>query len=167
MPCSILEGEDFPKSLQNAKYDRLVLQVAQGIQLQGMVFDLCWPANVLESRSEPQLADLSLRFTSNLTAQSYNDLVSKGKSIAEVPVPEAAGYCGAACTTPNPPPTTCYGWHKLQAGTGPNSPSLQSLFEDIELPREKSAGRNEGRVTGYRVDGDLSGHLLEAGVRRT
>ena len=139
----ILEGEEFPKALQNAKYDRLVLR-CQGIQLQGVVFDTMLASYVLNPEANHNLADLSLRYL-NLTAQSYNDLVPKGKTIAEVPVPEAAGYCGADVHT------TYLLVAKLQAELE-QIPQLQSLFEDIELPLEKVLAEME--YQGIRVDAD-------------
>jgi DNA polymerase-1 len=73
---SILESPDYPKALQNAKYDRLVLRV-QGIHLAGVVFDTMLASYVLEPETSHNLSDLSLRYL-NLMAQSYEDLVPKG-----------------------------------------------------------------------------------------
>jgi DNA polymerase-1 len=142
----ILEGEAFPKALQNAKYDRLVLR-CQGIQLQGVVFDTMLASYVLNPEANHNLTDLSLRYL-NLTAQSYEDLVPKGKTIADVPVPEAAGYCGADVHT------TYLLVAKLQAELE-QIPPLKSLFEDIELPLEKVLAEME--YQGIRVDADYLG----------
>jgi DNA polymerase-1 len=142
----ILEGEDFPKALQNAKYDRLVLR-CQGIQLQGVVFDTMLASYVLNPEANHNLTDLSLRYL-NLTAQSYQDLVPKGKTIADVPVPEAAGYCGADVHT------TYLLVSKLQAELE-QIPLLKSLFSEIELPLEKVLAEME--YQGIRVDADYLG----------
>jgi DNA polymerase-1 len=139
----ILEGEEFPKALQNAKYDRLVLR-CQGIQLQGVVFDTMLASYVLNPETNHNLTDLSLRYL-NLSAQSYEDLVPKGKTIADVSIPEAAGYCGADVHT------TYLLVAKLQAELE-QIPELKTLFEEIELPLEKVLAEME--YQGIRVNAD-------------
>lgn len=139
----ILEGEEFPKALQNAKYDRLVLR-CQGIQLQGVVFDTMLASYVLNPEANHNLTDLSLRYL-NLTAQSYDDLVPKGKTIADVSILEAAGYCGADVHT------TYLLVAKLQAELE-QIPPLKSLFAEIELPLETVLAEME--YQGIRVNAD-------------
>ena len=139
----ILEGQEFPKALQNAKYDRLVLR-CQGIQLQGVVFDTMLASYVLNPETNHNLTDLSLRYL-NLTAQSYEDLVPKGKTIADVSIPEVAGYCGADVHT------TYLLVPKLRAELE-QIPDLQSLFEAVELPLEKVLAAME--YQGIRIDAD-------------
>lgn len=139
----ILEGQEFPKALQNAKYDRLVLR-CQGIQLQGVVFDTMLASYVLNPEANHNLTDLSLRYL-NLTAQSYEDLVPKGKTIADVSIPEVAGYCGADVHT------TYLLVPKLRAELE-QIPDLQSLFEAVELPLEKVLAEME--YQGIRIDAD-------------
>ena len=139
----ILEGQEFPKALQNAKYDRLVLR-CQGIQLQGVVFDTMLASYVLNPETNHNLTDLSLRYL-NLTAQSYEDLVPKGKTIADVSIPEVAGYCGADVHT------TYLLVPKLRAELE-QIPDLQSLFEAVELPLEKVLAEME--YQGIRIDAD-------------
>ena len=139
----ILEGNEFPKALQNAKYDRLVLR-CQGIQLQGVVFDTMLASYVLNPEASHNLTDLSLRYL-NLTAQSYEDLVPKGKTIADVSIPEAASYCGADVHT------TYLLVPKLRAELE-QIPALQSLFEKVELPLEPVLAEME--YQGIRIDAD-------------
>lgn len=139
----ILESEVFPKALQNAKYDRLVLR-SQGIQLQGVVFDTMLASYVLNPDSSHNLTDLSLRYL-NLTAQSYEDLVPKGKTIADVSVPEAAVYCGGDVHT------TYLLVGKLRAELE-QIPALQALFTEIELPLEKVLAEME--YHGIRINAD-------------
>ena len=139
----ILEGQEFPKALQNAKYDRLVLR-CQGIQLQGVVFDTMLASYVLNPETNHNLTDLSLRYL-NLTAQSYEDLVPKGKTIADVSIPEVAGYCGADVHT------TYLLVPELRAELE-QIPDLQSLFEAVELPLEKVLAEME--YQGIRIDAD-------------
>jgi DNA polymerase-1 len=139
----ILESGDYPKALQNAKYDRLVLR-CQGIQLQGVVFDTMLASYVLNPETNHNLTDLSLRYL-NLTAQSYTDLVPKGQTIAAVSVPEAAVYCGADVHT------TYLLVAKLRAELQA-IPTLKALFTEVELPLEEVLAEME--YIGIRIDPD-------------
>lgn len=139
----ILESDEFPKALQNAKYDRLVLR-HQGIQLAGVVFDTMLASYVLNPETSHNLTDLSLRHL-NLVAQSYEDLVPKGKTIADIDVAAVAHYCGADVHT------TYLLVPKLQAELD-QVPDLKTLFTDIEIPLEPVLAEME--CTGIRVDPD-------------
>ncbi len=139
----ILESADFPKALQNAKYDRLVLR-NQGINLAGVVFDTMLASYVLNPESSHNLTDLSLRYLNRL-AQRYTDLVPKGKTMADIAIPAVADYCGADVHT-------TYGLvPKLRAALAEN-PQLQTLLTDIELPLEPVLADMES--IGVRVDAD-------------
>jgi len=139
----ILESAEFPKALQNAKYDRLVLR-HQGIQLAGVVFDTMLASYVLNPESSHNLTDLSLRYL-NLVAQSYTDLVPKGKTIADIAIPAVADYCGADVHT------TYLLVPKLRVELAENT-QLYGLFTDIELPLEPVLAEMES--IGVRVDAD-------------
>lgn len=139
----ILESDEFPKALQNAKYDRLVLR-HQGIHLRGVVFDTMLASYVLNPETSHNLTDLSLRYL-NLVAQSYEDLVPKGKTIADVAIAAAATYCGADVHT------TYLLVPKLQAELD-DVPGLKTLFTEVELPLEPVLAEMES--TGIRVDPD-------------
>jgi DNA polymerase I len=88
----ILESTSYPKSLQNAKFDRQIFR-SQGIQLAGVVFDTMLASYILNPDSSHNLSDLSLRYL-GIRAQSYSDLVPKGKTIADIDIPAVADYCG-------------------------------------------------------------------------
>ncbi|WP_026082364.1 DNA polymerase I [Mastigocladopsis repens] len=88
----ILESADYPKALQNAKFDRLVLRF-QGIKLAGVVFDPMLASYILNPDSNHNLSELALRHL-GLTAKSYTDLVPKGKTIADLDISSVADYCG-------------------------------------------------------------------------
>ena len=139
----VLESDEFPKVLQNAKYDRLVLR-HQGIHLRGVVFDTMLASYVLNPETSHNLTDLSLRHL-NLVAQSYEDLVPKGKTIADVAIAAAATYCGADVHT------TYLLVPKLMAELD-EVPDLKALFTAIELPLEPVLAEMES--TGIRVDPD-------------
>jgi DNA polymerase I len=139
----VLESDAYPKALQNAKYDRLVLRY-QGIDLRGVVFDTMLASYVLNPETSHNLTDLSLRYL-NLTAQSYGDLVPKGKTIADLAIPAVANYCGADVHT------TYRLVPQLQAELAP-LPDLKALFTDIEMPLEPVLAEME--CQGIRVDPD-------------
>ncbi|WP_008317505.1 DNA polymerase I [Leptolyngbya sp. PCC 6406] len=139
----VLASADFPKALQNAKYDRLVLR-AQGIDLAGVVFDPMLASYVLNPDTSHNLTDLSLRHLS-LSAQSYGDLVPKGKTIAEVAIADVAYYCGTDVHT------TYRLVAKLRSALG-ELPQLEQLFDQVELPLEPVLAEMEHQ--GIRIDSD-------------
>jgi len=87
----ILESADYPKTFQNAKFDRLVFR-CQGINLAGVVFDPMLASYVLNPDTSNNLSDLALRYL-GLTIQNYVDLVPKGKTIADIEISAVANYC--------------------------------------------------------------------------
>lgn len=123
----VLESDRYPKVLQNTKYDRLVLR-HQGLHLQGVVFDTMLASYVINPETSHNLTDLTLRYL-NLSTQSYGDLVPKGQTMAEVEIAAAAHYCGADVHTT----------YRLVAPLRAKlteAPTLQALFEQVELPLE-------------------------------
>jgi DNA polymerase-1 len=123
----LLESDQHPKVLQNAKYDRLVLRNA-GIKLQGVVFDTMIASYVIDPDASHNLSDMSRQYL-QIETTSYKELVGKRKSIAEVPIAAVAQYCGCdAYTTYQIKPILLA---KLEA-----EPELLKLFQEIELPLE-------------------------------
>lgn len=137
----ILESADYPKALQNAKFDRLVLR-CQGIRLAGVVYDTMLASYVLNPEGSHNLTDLGRKYL-NLNAQSYDDLVPKGKTIADVSIPKVANYCG----------TDVYSvFHlvpKLRADLA-QIPRQTELLETVEQPLEPVLAEME--YTGVRID---------------
>ncbi|MGB3561266.1 MAG: DNA polymerase I [Geitlerinemataceae cyanobacterium] len=137
----ILESSKYPKSLQNAKFDRQILR-SQGIQLSGVVFDTMLASYILNSESSHNLSELSLRYL-GIRAQSYSDLVPKGKTIANIDIPSVAYYCGMdAYSTFSLVP-------KLRAELA-ESPKLHQLLLEIEQPLEPVLSEMEWQ--GIRID---------------
>lgn len=154
----ILESADHPKVLQNAKYDRLVLR-CQGITLAGVVFDTMLASYVLNPEASHNLTDLSLRYL-NVTAQSYDDLVPKGKTIADVAIAAAAQYCGTDVHT-------TYRLMPLLQAELAIVPELATLFAELELPLEPVLAEME--YQGIRIDPDYLATFskqLEADLNR-
>ncbi len=139
----ILENNKYPKTLQNAKFDRLILH-HQGIKLSGVVFDTMLASYVLNPETTHNLGDLSQRYGLEITAKSYKDLgIKKGKTIANLDIPVAADYCGLDCYA------TYYLADKLKAELS-NYPQLEKLLLKVEQPLEPVLATIE--ETGIRVD---------------
>ncbi len=137
----ILASADYPKSLQNAKYDRAVLK-RQGIELAGVVFDTMLASYVLNPESSHNLTELSLRYL-NVTAQSYSDLVPKGKTIADISIEQVAVYCGGDVHT-------TYRLVSILQDELKQVDAIATLFRDIEVPLEAVLADME--TTGIRID---------------
>jgi len=90
----LLEDESVPKTLQNAKYDMLVLR-SEGVILRGVEFDTMIASYVLDpGRRSHSLDMLALEFLDH-TMTSYVDVCGKGKSeitFDQVPLDVARDY---------------------------------------------------------------------------
>lgn len=137
----VLESVDYPKALQNAKYDRAVLK-RHGIELAGVVFDTMLASYVLNPESSHNLTDLSLRYL-NVTDQSYDDLVPKGKTIADIAIDQVAVYCGGDVHT-------TYRLVLILQQELSQVDAIATLFRDIEVPLEAVLADME--ATGIRID---------------
>ncbi len=139
----ILEDAAYPKTFQNAKFDRLVFRF-QGIEVTGVVFDTMLASYVINPELKHNLSDLSLRYL-DILAQDYKDLVPKGKTIADISIAAVANYCGMDAYS------TWQLTQKLQAELA-QTPSLQTLFATIELPLEPVLAEMES--VGITIDTD-------------
>jgi DNA polymerase I len=146
----LLEDAHVPKAFQNAKFDRLIL-LNQNIHVQGVVFDPMLASYTLNPEGEHNLAALSIRYLKT-TMPSYQELVGKKKTIAEVPIDNAAHYCGmdAVCTQKLIP---------LLKAELAQSPTLEKLFYTLELPLEPVLADMEWR--GIRIDKAYLAQLSE------
>lgn len=148
----ILEGEQYPKVLQNAKFDRAVFY-HQGIQLKGVVFDTMLASYVIHPEMKHNLTDLSLRYLGNIIAQSYRDLgLSKKQTIADLEISQAANYCGLDVYT------TYLLFDKLKTELK-DYPDLETLLTAVEIPLEPVLCAMEN--TGVRIDLDYLAELAE------
>lgn len=137
----ILESDRYPKALQNAKFDRLIFR-CQGITLRGVVFDTMLASYVLNPENSHNLSDLGLKYL-NLLSQRYEDLVPKGKTLADLDVQTVANYCGmdAYVVSQLVPELRS----ELQA-----IPHLYELLLQIEQPLEPVLAEME--LLGIRID---------------
>ena len=145
---ALLTDPAVKKAGHHIKYDWQVLRRA-GVELQGVAFDSMLAAFVLQSgRRSFALDTLSLDELGR-GMRSYTDLVKRGRTaipFAEVPVPEAAAYCGADCTT-------VLELHEVYAPQLVATPSIDRLLREVELPLTPVLVDLEW--TGIRVDVDL------------
>lgn len=137
----ILEDKIYPKALQNAKFDRLVLR-SQGIELAGVCFDTMLASYVLNPEESHNLTDLGINYL-NIKSQRYQDLVPKGQTIANVSIPAVAHYCGMDVYTT---------FHLVPAFRSKLEPipALLHLLLTIEQPLEPVLAEME--YTGIRIN---------------
>lgn len=147
----ILESPSHPKVLQNAKFDRLVLQF-QGIQLQGVVFDTMLASYVLNPEDTHNLTDLAHRHQLNFIVQTYSDLVKKGQEMADLEIQTVADYCGLDVYA------TFLLVPKLRAELA-KFPQLERLLLEVELPLEPVLAQME--TWGIRIDPDYLKQLSQ------
>ncbi len=139
----ILESDIYPKTLQNAKFDRLIL-LHQGINLTGVVFDTMLASYVLNPEQSHKLSDLCHRYGIGIIAKDYAELgIPKGKSIADLDVVSVAEYCGMdVCAT-----------YKLTTRLQTELtkyPDLDRLLLEVEIPLELFLSEIEER--GIKLD---------------
>jgi DNA polymerase-1 len=146
----ILESANYPKALQNAKFDRLVLR-CQGIKLAGVVFDTMLASYILNPDTNHNLTDLAQKYL-GIRPQSYTDLVPKGKTIADVSIQSVAHYCGMDAYT------TFHLVAKLRAELKV-VPNLHKLLLEVEQPLEPVLAEME--YVGIRIDTDYLKELSQ------
>jgi DNA polymerase-1 len=131
-----------PKTLQNAKYDRLIL-MRHGLPLEGVVMDTLL-ADYLRDANAKHGLDAMAERNFGFTPTTYEQLVPKGQTFAAVPVAEAAQYCGMDV-------------HLTRRLTGLLRQQLEELgralpklLDQVELPLEPVLAAME--ATGIRID---------------
>ncbi|MGB7894372.1 MAG: DNA polymerase I [Microcoleus sp.] len=154
----ILESENYPKALQNAKFDRSILR-CQGIKLAGVVFDTMLASYVLNPETSHSLSELSKKYL-GIVAKSYNELVPKNKTIADISIVKVADYCGMDVYT------TFQLVGKLRAElkeadkTSFPGKTLEGLLLEVEQPLEPVLAEME--YCGIRID---SAYLQELSLQ--
>ena len=144
----ILESENYPKALQNAKFDRSILR-CQGIKLAGVVFDTMLASYVLNPETSHSLSELSREYL-GIVATTYNELVPKNKTIADISIVKVADYCGMDVYT------TFRLVNKLRAALDKadeanfRGKSLHRLLLEVEQPLEPVLAEME--YQGVRID---------------
>ncbi|GFZ99720.1 DNA polymerase I [Okeania sp. KiyG1] len=147
----ILESSDYPKVFQNAKFDRLVFR-CQGIKLAGVVFDTMLASYVLNPGAKHSLEEIYIRYlrTAGINLKSYDDVVSRNQTIADLDILKVTHYCGAQVFV------TFQLVEKLRAElekadeNKPPEKSLYKLLVDVEQPLESVLAEME--YLGIRID---------------
>ncbi len=143
----ILENANYPKTFQNAKFDRLIFK-CQGIDLVGVVFDTMLASYLINPDTTHNLSDLSLRYL-GLQLTEYNDFFTKTgrkepqKTIADIGIDIVAYYCG----------TQVYATFQLVdklRGELNKTPDLAKLLVEVEQPLEAVLAEME--YTGVRIN---------------
>ncbi|MEA5572204.1 DNA polymerase I [Calothrix sp. UHCC 0171] len=137
----ILESDKYPKTFQNAKFDRLIFK-CQGVNLAGVVFDPMLASYILNPDYSHNLNAITERYL-GIFLTSYQDLVPKGKTIGDIDIHKVAYYC-------------CLQVHatfqlvvKLREELEKNAISLKLLLE-VEQPLEPVLAEME--YLGIRID---------------
>lgn len=147
----ILEDEKYPKTLHNAKFDRLVFR-CQGINLAGVAFETMLASYVLNPENSHSLSDLTQRIL-GITLRSYSDLgIPKGKNIADLDITNIAEYCGRQVYA------TFQLVGQLQEKLT-EVPKLRDLLLKVEQPLEPVLAQME--YTGIRIDADYLKELSQ------
>ena len=151
-----LTSQDHPKTLQNAKYDRLIL-MRHGLILGGVVMDTML-ADYLRDANAKHGLDAMAERNFGFTPTSFSELVPKGANFASVPIQAAALYCGMDVHV------TWRLTELLRQQLHTLGEALPSLLSDVELPLEPVLAAME--ATGIRIDipylQELSCELQEA-----
>ncbi|MFO8237513.1 MAG: DNA polymerase I [Prochlorococcaceae cyanobacterium] len=137
-----LASAGHPKTLQNAKYDRLIL-LRHGLALDGVVMDTLLADYLRDANARHGLEVLAER-NFGFTPTSYGELVPKGTDFSAVPVVAAARYCAMDVhLTRRLTPL-------LREQLAELGPRLLEVLEQVELPLEPVLALME--ATGIRVD---------------
>ena len=137
-----LASPQHPKTLQNAKYDRLIL-LRHGLALEGVVMDTLLADYLRDANAKHGLEVLAER-NFGFSPTSYTDLVPKGADFSVVPIEAAALYCGMDVhITRRLTPLLRHQLEEL-------GPQLLQVLEQVELPLEPVLAQME--ATGIRID---------------
>ncbi len=146
-----LASPDHPKTLQNAKYDRLIL-MRHGLPLAGVVMDTLLADYLRDANAKHGLEVLAQR-NLGFTPGSYGELVPKGADFSAVPIEAAAQYCGMDVhVTRRLTPL-------LRGQLQELGPALPRLLDAVELPLEPVLALME--ATGIRIDTAYLAQLSE------
>ena len=131
-----------PKTLQNAKYDRLIL-LRHGLPLANVVMDTLL-ADYLRDPADRHSLEAIAQREFGFTPESYSAVVGRRSSFAEVPIAAAARYCGMDVHLT---------WRlsgRLGEELAALGPALPALLKEVELPLEPVLAAME--ATGIRID---------------
>ena len=137
-----LASSNHPKTLQNAKYDRLIL-LRHGVALEGVVIDTLL-ADYLRDASAKHGLELMAEREFGFQPTAFTDLVGKKQTFADVPLEPASLYCGMDVHVTRRLALL------LRRQLETMGPQLLPLLEQVEQPLEPVLARMES--TGIRID---------------
>ncbi len=137
-----LASSNHPKTLQNAKYDRLIL-LRHGVDLKGVVIDTLL-ADYLRDAAAKHGLELMAEREFGFQPTAFTDLVGKKQTFADVPLEPASLYCGMDVHVTRR--LALLQRQQLEA----MGPQLLPLLEQVEQPLEPVLARMES--TGIRID---------------
>ncbi len=137
-----LASANNPKALQNAKYDRLIF-LRHGLTLEGVVMDTLLADYLRDAAAKHGLEVMAER-EFNFTPTSFNELVGKGQTFADVAIPTASLYCGMDVHL------TRRLALRLRQQLETMGAKLLTLLEQVEQPLEPVLAVME--ATGIRID---------------
>ena len=137
-----LASSNHPKTLQNAKYDRLIL-LRHGIALEGVVIDTLL-ADYLRDAAAKHGLELMAEREFGFQPTAFTDLVGKKQTFADVPLEPASLYCGMDVHVTRRLALL------LRRQLETMGPQLLPLLEQVEQPLEPVLARMES--TGIRID---------------
>ena len=137
-----LASSNHPKTLQNAKYDRLIL-LRHGVALEGVVIDTLL-ADYLRDAAAKHGLELMAEREFGFQPTAFTDLVGKKQTFADVPLEPASLYCGMDVHVTRRLALL------LRRQLETMGPQLLPLLEQVEQPLEPVLARMES--TGIRID---------------
>ena len=137
-----LASNHHPKTLQNAKYDRLIL-LRHGVALDGVVIDTLL-ADYLRDAAAKHGLELMAEREFGFQPTAFTDLVGKKQTFADVPLEPASLYCGMDVHVTRRLALL------LRSQLEAMGPQLLALLEQVEQPLEPVLARME--ATGIRID---------------
>ncbi len=137
-----LSSPEHPKALQNAKYDRLIF-LRHGILLNGVVIDTLL-ADYLLDPSRKHALEIMAEREYGFKPITFNELVAKGKTFADVDITQASLYCGMDVHL-----TYKLAFY-LRRRLEKMSPKLITLLDNVEQPLEPVLASME--AIGIRID---------------
>ena len=137
-----LSSADHPKTLQNAKYDRLIL-LRHGLALGGVVIDTLL-ADYLRDAAAKHGLELMAEREFGFKPTAFTDLVGKKQTFADVPIEPASIYCAMDVHLTRRLALL------LQSQLETFGPQLLKLLQQVEQPLEPVLAEME--ATGIRID---------------
>ena len=137
-----LVSNKHPKTLQNAKYDRLIL-LRHGVALQGVVIDTLL-ADYLRDAAAKHGLELMAEREFGFQPTSFTALVGKKQTFADVPLEPASLYCGMDVHVTRRLALL------LRSQLVAMGPQLLPLLQQVEQPLEPVLAQME--ATGIRID---------------